>query len=111
MPTPVPNSLVAGAPNAQPASDRAADAPAPETIDPAAAAGFLVAAAAIIVTLFGILIPLVTWLLAAGLGLITIGCGLFARRPYRRWILLAGAVALIPASILLLVQLLPHYRF
>lgn len=81
-----------------------------EKIDTASLLGLLVGAAAVVCTLLGFLIPLIPWILSGMLGLVTLGLGVFANPPLRRWVLIAGAVALIPIILLLLVQALPTFQ-
>ena len=70
--------------------------------------GLLVGAAALVATPLGILVPLIFWIVSGALGIATLALGVFAQPPMRRWILIAGAVAMIPILIFALIHALPR---
>ena len=78
-----------------------------QAVDAAGLLGLLVGSAAVICTLLGFLIPFVPWILSGVLGLATLTLGIFANRPLRRWVLIAGGLSMIPVILLLIVQSLP----
>jgi hypothetical protein len=81
-----------------------------EMNDPAGVLGMLIGMAAIACLLVGILIPFFPWLLAGVLGVIMLFCAFFSTTKLRWWILAIAILALIPPTILIIVQSLPQLQ-
>ncbi len=77
-------------------------------IDSAGMIGLLLGVAALIVTLAGLFIPLVPWIAAGGLGLVTLGIGCWSESQIKYWVIGMGALAMVPLTVFLLVQYLPR---
>jgi hypothetical protein len=75
--------------------------------DPAGVVGMLAGIAVLATLLFGVLIPVIFWILSGVLGLFVLGCALFSTSRLKWWRLAIGLAGLVPPFILLLVQMLP----